>query len=198
MDKSTSSGFTMIELLVVMLIIAVVALMMMPQYKKSAETTRADEAVSAVQILGTTNRIYFLDKTVYAGCAPGSSGCSNYTAGPLNSCSVQGRCDCAQTDASGNPNPQFNCGNPCTLMWCGYMAAQDYSQAAYLYYAADGNASAADPCGLSSSGAPAGHYVACARRNLSSGPYAGWGYTVDVNGNMQAWPTTNGPPPPPS
>lgn len=192
MDKIRARGFTMIELLVVLLIIAVVALMAMPQFQKSAESTRADEAVSNVQILGTTNRIYFLDKAVYAGCQPGVGSCSNYSPGPLNSCQMRGPCNCNALMGSGN-----NCGDPCTLMFCGYMASQDFSQAPYLYFASDGSVNQADPCGLSASGAPNGFYVACAKRNLNTGPYAGWGYTVDVNGTIQAWPTTNGPPPAP-
>jgi len=178
MDNCRYRGFTMIELLVVMLIIAIVALMAMPQYQKSAEATRADEAVSTVQILGTTNRIYFLDKSVYA-------------AGALNACAARGPCNCNPSD------PSNNCGNACTLMWCGYLAPQDLAQAPYVYYAADGNRNIADPCGLSVSGAPAGRYVACAKRALASGQYAGWGYTVDVNGTIRPWPTTNGPPPAP-
>jgi prepilin-type N-terminal cleavage/methylation domain-containing protein len=182
--KQRVCGFTLIELLIVLVIIGIFTLIALPQYQKSTESSYADQAVSVLQIIGTTNRLYNLDQ-------------GGYTTGYLNACT-------AAQCGSGSPTA-------CNLMDCQYMAMQNFGQSQYNFCAANGATSATDPCGLS---ATAANYVACAiRRNCTTtSPCTGtdsnvtarcttntsyntWGYTVDVNGVIAAW---NSAPPPPS
>ena len=53
-----SRGFTLIELMVVVMILGVLAFMGVPQYLKTVETAKADDAVALVNMLGQANRIY--------------------------------------------------------------------------------------------------------------------------------------------
>ena len=177
MEKA-SRGFTMIELLVVMLIILVIAVLALPQFKKAAESSRADQAISTLQMIASTNRLYFLDH-------------SQFASGSLQACAARGPCNCNPGDASSN------CGNPCTLIWCGYLTQQNFAQQPYVFSALNATVNTANPCGLGVSGAPSAHYTACAKRNGGSGVYANWGYTVLSDGTIQGWPTSNGPPPAP-
>lgn len=186
-------GFTLVELLIVLVIVGIFALIAMPQYQKTTESSYADQAVSVLQIIGTTNRLYYLDK-------------GSYAAGYLNSCPAGVLC------GSGSPSA-------CDLMNCQYMAMQNFSQGQYNFCATNGIISGIDPCGLASS---AGNFVACAiRRNCTNtspcgsgggsdpnsdvttrcttnSSYKTWGYTVDVNGTVRAWGTPTAAPAPPS
>jgi prepilin-type N-terminal cleavage/methylation domain-containing protein len=169
MNRSNSSGFTIIELIIVVMIVGLLAALAIPSYQKSVETSYAEDAIATLQIVGTTNRLYNLDH-----------GNGGYAAGLLNSCT----------------NSPTSCGtsgaNPCDFINCGYMALANFSGAQYNFYAANAGASGTDPCGLSS-----GYYAGCAKRIACSGPvvkncsrsttYQNWGYTVDINGVIAAY-----------
>lgn len=162
-------GFTMTELVIVVLILGTLAIIALPMYLKSSESAKADDAASVVQMLASTNRMYALNN-------------GGYTTGQLNGCAASGAC------GSGNPTV-------CNLLFCNFLASQDFTKKKYNFFAADGGTSATDPCGL---GAPADFYVACAMRQPdASAPYSSWGYTVTKGGVITGWPAANGPPPPP-
>ena len=144
--KYRRSGFTLIELLVVVLIIGILAAVAVPSYMKSVETTKADDAVALVNMVGTTNKMFALDHS------------NNYIVGafPVAVNTGCGAGVCAPTTYT----------NACNLVWCKYLADQNFGSKPYTINACDPGGAA---CG--SSGVQA---TADAKRK--SGTYAAWGY----------------------
>ena len=164
--RRRDSGFTLIELLVVVLIIGILAAVAVPSYLKSVETTKADDAVALINMVGTTNKMYALDhKNGYAA--------GHFTA----SCGTTGACP-----AGGGTQT-----NPCVLVRCGYLVDQDWANKSYAYYACNGGVSAA--C----AGLGSGQYLSAARRSGGSAPYSSWGYTMSLPGTISVY---NGAPSP--
>lgn len=149
-------GFTLIELMVVVVIIGILALFGYPQFVRTIETSKAEDAVATLQMVATTNRMYALDN---GGVR---------TAGPLTDTCNSGACD-----AAAHPS--------CDLVRCNYLAAQSWTTKNYLFFT--GNGAAGDcpantvacarrkVCGTDP--AP------CAQ---SGSNFATWAYTVDPNG----------------
>ncbi|MEK7234409.1 MAG: type II secretion system protein [Elusimicrobiota bacterium] len=151
-------GFTLIELLVCVLIVGILCAMSIPSYLKSLETSKADDAVALVNMIATTNRMFFLDHSGnYAvGAFPATAGISCGSIAP-------GTC------------PASNSGGPaCALVWCKYLADQDFGSSAYDLFACNGG-----PCFTSG-----GSGIAGARRK--SGTYSTWGYAVSAGGVITA------------
>jgi prepilin-type N-terminal cleavage/methylation domain-containing protein len=155
--KKGRAGFTLIEMLVVVLIIGILAAVAIPQYLKSVETTKADDAVALVNMIGTTNKMFALDHSnAYVnGAMPTATdtGCGNLacpTAGPYT--------------------------NGCTLVWCKYLADQNFGSKPYNLYACDPAAA----CTTGGAGKTAG-----AQRK--SGAYSAWGYAVDGSGVITSY-----------
>ena len=63
--KTQRGGFTLIELVVVVMIIGVLAAFAIPQLMRTMESTKADDAAGIVKMIGTANRMYFVDKGSY-------------------------------------------------------------------------------------------------------------------------------------
>lgn len=160
------AGFTLIELLVVVLIIGILASVAVPSYLKSVETTKADDAVSLVNMIGTTNRMFALDhsNTYVTGTFPSTDN---------TACSPAGVCPTAAP---------YN--NACMLVWCKYLANQNFGSKPYFFYACNGSGA----CGASGgSGAVSG-----AKRK--AGTYVAWGYSQSLSGVI----TAHGGAPPPT
>jgi prepilin-type N-terminal cleavage/methylation domain-containing protein len=153
MMKNNRRGFTLIELLVVVLIIGILAAVGVPSYMKSVETTKADDAVALVNMIGTTNKMFALD---HAG---------NYVVGTFPTSANTG-CGTGACPA-GTPYT-----NACNLVWCKYLADQNFGSKPYTFNACDPAGAA---CG--SSGVQA---VADAKRK--AGAYSAWGYYVNSQG----------------
>lgn len=156
-------GFTLMELLVTVLIIGILAAFAVPQYMKALETSKADDAAALSKMIATTNRMYALDRNgVYAA--------GNIT----NACNTASCTGGSATD-------------PCKLVACKYLAAQNWDSKAYVATAANAAAAATSSCGgggfLSSR-----QYAGCVNRRTgaspgtNSAPYNTWGYATDVNG----------------
>lgn len=105
-------GYTLVELVVVVLIIGILAAFGVPQYLRTVETSKADDAVSTVNMIGTTNRMFALDHS------------GEYAAGTFSG-SCSGACPAAGPYGA------------CALVQCKYLAAQDWGSRPYIYYACD-------------------------------------------------------------
>lgn len=161
-------GFTLIEVMVVCVIIGILATVAIPRYIVIMENNRADAAVSIMNMVGTTNRMYAMNHN------------GVYARGTLTN----------------NDNLAFSvCTTPtpaaptqAELIGCKYLAGQDWDNDLYQVAAA---ASASSCLGMSGT-----NIVACTRRcsdtyactasplnrRTTTSPYNNWGYTMDVNG----------------
>jgi prepilin-type N-terminal cleavage/methylation domain-containing protein len=161
------SGFTLMELVIVILIIGVIAAFGVPQYFKTVETTKADDASAMVAMAGTTGRMYALDHS------------TTYTSGTVDSSCNSGAC--GGTSAA------------CEMVKCKYMAADNFDGKPYVLVMA--NASSNSSCGgktytLVGGGTATGNIVACVYRRSGASPgtnvppYNAWGYAATTNGEI--------------
>lgn len=150
-------GFTLIELLVVVLIIGILAAASVPSYFKSVEVTKADDAVALVNMIGTTNKMFALDHS------------NQYVTGDFPTTVNTG---CGSATACPTAAPYTNA---CALVWCKYLADQNFGSKPYTFTACNPTAGA---CGTSGgSNATAG-----ARNKSTRAPYSTWGYSQDASG----------------
>ncbi|MBI3553305.1 MAG: type II secretion system protein [Elusimicrobia bacterium] len=171
------AGFTLMELMVVVTIIGILAAFAIPQYLRSVETSKADDAAALMNMVATTNRMFALD---HGGV---------YNSGYLTT---------ACTGAIPNPCDTTP-GSPCNLVYCKYLAPQDFDKKTYIF-AADTPAgstfcNSAWPGGMGVQGTT---LLACtARKNATNcttagvsctigvgslSPYTTWGYGVGTSG----------------
>jgi type II secretory pathway pseudopilin PulG len=154
----------LIELVVTVLLIGILASIAIPDYMRSVEVGKADDAVSTVNMVGTTNKMFALDHGgVYAiGLFPAPTL-------PTVAGAVCG--------TNGGVCPAAGPWGPCALVWCKYLADQDWGDKPYSYSALNG-------------ALPAGQVASAARGGTAApGPnatYAGWGYTVATSGRITA------------
>lgn len=152
--KSNSSGFTLIELVVVVLIMGILASISIPYYYKTIETSKATDSVAIGHLLANANRMYRLDSPGTPVSGQITNTCNNYT--------------CANVPAT----------SACKLIACNYVAKQDWAQSAYNFYVCNGGSGG--PC-CGNSGSSLG--VSCTRRGAgAASDYAGWGYRFYDNG----------------
>lgn len=161
-------GFTLVELIVTCLMIGILAAIAIPQYLKTVEVTKADDAVAVVNMIGTTNRMFALDHN------------GSYVVGQFTTtCTGAGTCPTAGPYTTA-----------CMLVWCNYLADQNWAAKPYNYYACDG--AAAGACATLGSG----NQVAGAIRKSGASPgtdvtpYSTWGFTMNTAGTIGAYGTT--------
>ena len=86
MTKRSSPGFTIVELLVVVTIIGILAAVSIPQYVKTMETSKSDDAAALVQMIAVANRMYASDNSMTYVNGPmttaGVGGCTSLTSCP--------------------------------------------------------------------------------------------------------------------
>lgn len=152
--KNDRRGYTLVEMVVVVLIIGILASFGIPQYLRTVEVGKADDAVSTMNMIGTTNKMFALD---HGGL---------YAVGQFTTACGTGACPAA------GPYTQ------CALVLCKYLADQDWASRPYDYWACNG-AAAGDCGGMPVPGNP---IAAANRKDTATGDYASWGYTMNTSG----------------
>ncbi len=172
-------GFTFVELVIVVFLLALLAAFSLQGYGKMFESSNAEKARELTRLVANSNRNYALSREGMP-----------FLAGSLNGCDPTQRCE--------------NSLDACRLLTCGYLAAEDWTGTRYDYYALNGpmtlcglsGTPVSDPSAAPLFEGPSGRfYIACAKRRSDAGsPYVNWGYTVNLNGGIQAWPASDPPP----
>lgn len=170
MKRLDRKGYTLIELVVVVLIIGILASFGIPQYLKTVETSKADDAVGTINMIGTTNKMFALDHS------------GNYAYGQFTAACGTAACPTVAPYS-----------NPCALVWCKYLADQDWATRPYAYSACNG--AVAGACTTAAGAVGAGNQVSAAmRRATASAPYNTWAYGMATTGVITAYGTTPAPP----
>ncbi len=166
------AGFTLVELIVVVMIVGVLAAFAVPQYRRTVESSKAEEAMTVAKQVAAANRLFKLDRGVYVPQG-------NIT----NACNT-GTCPAAAPY------------NVCDLVRCKYLAAQNWDSKGYNIGAGVGNGCLGTfgigfiGCVARKSGSSPG---------TNTAPYSGWMYKVDAAGTVDCEPacgTADAPPSP--
>ena len=177
MSARDRRGYTLIELVVVILIIGILASFAVPQYLRTVEGSKADDAVATVNMIGTTNKMFALDHAGYYVSGQFTAACG---APPVPTY-------CDQMGVGQTYPPPYT--NPCVLVWCRYLADQDWANKPYTFYACDG--ATAGAC----AGQGSGNQVSGAMRQATAySPYNTWAYTMNTSGVITQYGTSTPPP----
>ncbi|HAH07918.1 MAG TPA: hypothetical protein DCM05_15575 [Elusimicrobia bacterium] len=166
---SPRKGFTLVELIVVVLIVGVLAAFGIPQYTRTIETSKAEDAASIVKIIGMANRMFYIDKNSYAS-GKLKNNCINNT--------------CTGTDA-------------CALIGCRYLASMDWDGKPYEFQAVGNTTNPCGHCGSSNIIACAKRCNGPSPCTTNS-KYTTWCYGMNKDGVMDYYKDTEPKAPKPS
>lgn len=174
-------GYTLIELVVTILIIGVLSSFAIPQYLRTVEGGKADDAVATMNMIGTTNKMFALDHGGFYVDGPFPSGVNQSCASVYPNCTGAATCP-----AGALAGPQATA---CILVCCKYLADQSWGDKPYSFSACDATG------GGGGNGCAAGKVAATVRLPSAYPPYSTWGYTMSASGIITA---NNASTPPPT
>ena len=165
MRAKNEAGYTLIELVVTVLIIGILTSIAVPQYLKTVEVGKADDATATVNMIGTTNKMFALDhgNVQVSGAFPTTA---------LTSCA--GIVTCGAGACAG---PAYT--NACCLVACKYLADQSWGDRPYTYNACDTGGGGGGGCGANMT-------AVANRAGTANAPYNTWQYTVSNVGVITA------------
>ena len=149
-------GFTLIELMVVVLIIGILTLIGIPQYMKSVETSKSDDAIATAQMIAAANRMFAIDHG------------NTYVSGAIDDTTCSGVTTCPTSGWNG-----------CHLIACNYLSAQSWASKAYAFEAVSNIASG---CTFGD----ANTVACAKRKTGGPGLSSDWGYAVNNVGAITA------------
>jgi|GEM_PF-1235366 len=179
-------GYTLMEVIIAVLIVGILAKFAVPQYLKSVEEGKYDDAVATVNQIGMTNRMFALDHNgFYADSATtGFTGanCGCTTAGAT---SCQGILGAYGGTAANGYTPTATVANACVLVCCNYLADQHWSGKPYTFYACDpATAGGGGACAGQASPTAGATRTTAGVGSTNISPYKNWGVWMDSTGTM--------------
>lgn len=181
-ENKSRRGYTLIELVVTILIIGVLSSFAIPQYLRTVEGGKADDAVAVMNMIGTTNKMFALDHNGFYvfGQFPGGTG--------VSCASTYGAPPCAGAAACPTVNVVAAQGSACMLVCCKYLADQAWGDKPYTFNACDAAS------GSGGGGCAAAKVAATTRLPSAYAPYNTWGYSMTAAGVISAANASTPPP----
>lgn len=168
-------GFTLIEVLVVVFIVAVLAFIALPQYTRTVEHSKAEDALTTLHLMAAAHRMYSID---HGSTYLGADGETN----PISDSCTLDTAKCSDPSVTG----------ACKLLACGYLSPQNWEGKAYEFYVIP---NVKDAVGGIYCKSDLDNALACAKRKTGSSPgtdadpYKDWGYVIDIRTKATALPT---------
>jgi type IV pilus assembly protein PilE len=187
-------GYTLMELVIAILIIGILASFAVPQYLKTIESGKYDDAVGLVNQIGMTNRMFALDHNGFFATGQFTTSNCGCTAGPPSTC--QTILATYGGTAANSYTPTMDVANPCVLVCCNYLGDQNWPTKAYNFYACSETGAAPGPCSGNTNPVAGASRTTTGTGSTNINPYKTWGVWMNNAGTIANVSTATSPPNP--